>query len=158
MTKLIHGFSRAYLTKEQKAMITQGLALGGLFGGLSYTSASRDKQKSIHLSIDPREQRMLTAQMSALREFINNVIVSIWCHRSQGQVASFPTGLSFLLECFDHKPQELSHQETCTCRRTGTGGDEPIHPGWLRPECSSEMNGQWLTRADATTEYSFYHR
>lgn len=132
MTKLIHGFSRAYLTKEQKAMITQGLALGGLFGGLSHISASCGKQKSIHLSIDPREQRMLTAQMSALREFINNVIVSFWCYRSQGQVASSLTGLSFLLECFDPKPQELSHQETCTCRRAGTGRDEPIRPGQRR--------------------------
>lgn len=93
VTKLIHGFSRAHLIKELKAMITQGLALGGLFGGLSHTAASCGKHRGIHLSIDPREQRMLTAQMSALREFINNVIVSIRCQRSQGQVASSPTSL-----------------------------------------------------------------
>lgn len=122
MTKLIHGFSRAYLIKEQKAIVTQGLARGGLFGGLSHTAASHGKHKGVHLSTDPQEQRMLIAQMSALREFINNVIISIWCHRSQGQVASSPTDLPFLLECFDPKPQELSHQEICTCRRTGTGG------------------------------------
>jgi hypothetical protein len=141
-------FSRASLIKEQKTIITWGLALAWLFSGHSHTIALCD---TASLSIYLEEQRIPIMQLSALVESINNVIVSIW---SQGQVASsWHATLSFWNSLVP------SHSGWPTKRPVPVRLQALL---WMSPsfqigcsrECCLERNGQRLPRTDAILESS----